>query len=120
MQPDSAENRNSIAESILEGSGADEDEDVVLDANGVCNDEPLPDLVEDVNTCDGKPETGNRKIRAQFGRKRTHNEQLCVGSCGVILGRATFYGSEAPNGVRVRFYTFIDIKPNHPFYRAFG
>jgi hypothetical protein len=52
--------------------------------------------------CDGKPETGNRRrLRARFGRKRTHNEELCVTSCGVILGRATFYGSEAPNGIRV-------------------
>ncbi|KAH6871949.1 hypothetical protein BKA70DRAFT_1484028 [Coprinopsis sp. MPI-PUGE-AT-0042] len=27
--------------------------------------------------------------------------ELCVASCGVIIGRATFYGSEAPNGVRL-------------------
>jgi hypothetical protein len=74
-------------EEVLEGSGADTDEDVEIDAGGVC---------------DGKPETGNRSVRARFGRKRTHNEELCVASCGVILGRATFYGSEAPNGVRVR------------------
>lgn len=51
--------------------------------------------------CDGKPEEGNKTLRARFGRRRTHNEELCVASCGVILGRATFYGSEAPNGVRV-------------------
>jgi len=63
-----------------------DDEEVVLDKDGVC---------------DGKPEEGNKTLRARFGRKRTHNEELCVASCGVILGRATFYGSEAPNGVRV-------------------
>lgn len=62
--------------------------------------------------CEGKSELGNRRLRARFGRRRTHNEQLCVGSCGVIIGRATFYGSEAPNGVRVRptvitLYDFI-------------
>ncbi|PPQ79909.1 hypothetical protein CVT26_004187 [Gymnopilus dilepis] len=51
--------------------------------------------------CDGKSEEGNLKLRARFGRRRTHNEELCVASCGVILGRATFYGSEAPNGVRM-------------------
>lgn len=62
------------------------DEEIEVDANGVC---------------DGKPEKGNKALRARFGRKRTHNEELCVASCGVILGRATFYGSEAPNGVRV-------------------
>jgi hypothetical protein len=68
-----------------EGSGII-DEEVTVDASGIC---------------DGKPEVGNRKVRARFGRRRTHNEELCVASCGVILGRATFYGSEAPNGVRV-------------------
>lgn len=69
-----------------EGTGV-EDEDVIVDARGI--------------VCDGKPEKGNRLVRARFGRRRTHNEQLCVASCGVILGRATFFGSEAPNGVRV-------------------
>lgn len=50
-----------------------------------------------------KPESGNRRIRARFGQRRTHNEQLCVATCGVILGRATMYGSEGVNGVRVHF-----------------
>lgn len=63
-----------------------DDEEVMIDSAGVC---------------EGKPEEGNKTLRARFGRKRTHNEELCVASCGVILGRATFYGSEAPNGVRV-------------------
>jgi len=63
-----------------------DDEEVVIDSAGVC---------------DEKPEQGNKSLRARFGRKWTHNEELCVASCGVILGRATFYGSEAPNGVRV-------------------
>ncbi|KAI0054519.1 hypothetical protein BV25DRAFT_1922614 [Artomyces pyxidatus] len=51
--------------------------------------------------CTGKPDAGNARPRARFGRRRTHNEQLCVATCGVVLGRATFYGSEAPNGVRL-------------------
>nr|GAT48907.1 predicted protein [Mycena chlorophos] len=68
----------------LEGSGADADEDIELDEDGVCPD---------------KPESGNKKVRARFGHRRTHNEELCVMSCGVIVGRATFDGSEAPNGV---------------------
>ena len=69
-----------------------DDEEVVLDKDGIC---------------DGKPEEGNKTLRARFGRKRTHNEELCVASCGVILGRATFYGSEAPNGVQVRETLFV-------------
>lgn len=68
------------------GSTLHVDEEVIVNVNGIC---------------DGKPEAGNKTIRARFGRRRTHNEQLCVASCGIILGRATFYGSEAPNGVRV-------------------
>ncbi|KAJ7172783.1 hypothetical protein C8R43DRAFT_874068 [Mycena crocata] len=83
----------------LEGSGADADEDVEIDANGIC---------------DGKPETGNRTVRARFGRRRTHNEELCVASCGVILGRATFYGSEAPNGVREFWMKLFPTKRSLP------
>lgn len=74
-------------EEIGEGAGLQvDDDDAFMDKDGACDD---------------KPETGNRAPRARFGRRRTHNEELCVGSCGVILGRATFFGSEAPNGVRV-------------------
>ncbi|ETW86544.1 hypothetical protein HETIRDRAFT_121213 [Heterobasidion irregulare TC 32-1] len=49
--------------------------------------------------CAEKSEMGNVKLRARFGCSRTHSEQLCVATCGVVLGRATFYGSEAVNGV---------------------
>ncbi|KAF7292669.1 hypothetical protein MIND_01165100 [Mycena indigotica] len=76
-------------EETLEGDGADSNEDIELDVNTI--------------VCDGKPETGNRIVRARFGRTMTHNEELCVSSCGIILGRATFYGSEAPNAV-VQFW----------------
>lgn len=57
--------------------------------------------------CPDKAETGNvapqksQKIQISLGRCWTHNEELCVGCCGMIFGRATFYGSEAPNAVRV-------------------
>ncbi|KAJ7635627.1 hypothetical protein B0H17DRAFT_1107508, partial [Mycena rosella] len=83
----------------LEGLEADEDEDVEIDANGIC---------------DGKPEAGNKSVRARFGRRRTHNEELCVASCGVILGRATFYGSEAPNGVREFWMKLFPTKRSLP------
>lgn len=45
--------------------------------------------------CEEKSVEGNRRIKALLGRRHTHNEELCVASCGVILGRATFFGSEA-------------------------
>jgi hypothetical protein len=44
--------------------------------------------------CPSKPETGNRKLRALFGRRRTHNEQIMVRPCGIIIARQTFFGSE--------------------------
>jgi hypothetical protein len=85
---------------VIEGPGVD-DAEVTFDEGGIC---------------DGKPESGNRPIRAMFGRRRTHNKELCVASCGVILGRATCYGSEAPNGVRVSLcHSYLsEIYSNHP------
>lgn len=66
-------------------------------------DETLDEALDNgIVECDAKSTSGNRTHRAQFGRRRTHNEELCVASCGVILGRATFMGSEAINGVLVR------------------
>jgi len=35
-----------------------------------------------------------KRIKATFGRKRTHNEQVLVAPCGIILARETFYGAE--------------------------
>jgi hypothetical protein len=46
------------------------------------------------SACPSKPEAGNRKIRALFGRRRTHNEQIMVRPCGIIVARQTFFGSE--------------------------
>jgi hypothetical protein len=60
-------------------------------------------IVEEMSAeCEGKAETGNRTLKAYFGRRRTHNEQLIVRTCGVIVARATMYGSEAISGVHVR------------------
>ncbi|KJA13704.1 hypothetical protein HYPSUDRAFT_72911 [Hypholoma sublateritium FD-334 SS-4] len=44
--------------------------------------------------CDQKSSDGNRPLRARFGRCQTHSEQLMVRPCGVIVARATFFGSE--------------------------
>ncbi|KDR69492.1 hypothetical protein GALMADRAFT_77432, partial [Galerina marginata CBS 339.88] len=84
----------------VKGPGVDDDKELALTLEG---------------TCDGKPETGNRNVQARFGRRWTHNEQLCVASCGVILGRATFYGSEAPNGVWTFWRRLFPTKASLPF-----
>jgi len=88
--PDLRETTGDDDEANLEGPG-DSDDQVLVNSAG--------------DLCDDKPETGNRKLRAQFGRRRSHNEELCVASCGVTFGRERFYGSEAPNGVRVRYFS---------------
>ncbi|KAF7304399.1 hypothetical protein HMN09_00842000 [Mycena chlorophos] len=41
-----------------------------------------------------KDPNGNRKIRALFGWRKSHNEQIIVRPCGMIIARATFFGSE--------------------------
>ncbi|KAF6763614.1 hypothetical protein DFP72DRAFT_1136202 [Ephemerocybe angulata] len=70
--------------------------------------------VGEEDLCAGKKSGGNRGLKARFGRRRTHNEELCVASCGVILGRATFYGSEAPNGVRTFLKGLFPTKKSLP------
>jgi hypothetical protein len=52
------------------------------------------DTQEDPSACPNKPDTGIRKIRAMFGRHRTHNEQIMVHPCGIIVACCTFFGSE--------------------------
>ena len=46
-------------------------------------------------------DTPKGKLKAEFGRRRTHNEQVIVYPCGMILLRETFYGAEGPGSVIV-------------------
>lgn len=46
--------------------------------------------------------TKTKKVRSQFGRKRSHNEQIFVAPCGEIIARETFFGAEAVSSVVVR------------------
>ncbi|KAF8576618.1 hypothetical protein K439DRAFT_1649253 [Ramaria rubella] len=59
-----------------------------------------PPLLVVPEMCDEKAVQGNRKLCAQFRRRRTHNKQLIIRPCGVIVSRATFFGSEAISSVR--------------------
>ncbi|KAG2062217.1 hypothetical protein BDR06DRAFT_986108 [Suillus hirtellus] len=77
---------DSVPSSLDSGSSspnsADEDLEVIVDSE-----------------CNGKPENSNKHLRARFGRHRTHNEQLIMRPCGVILVQATFFGSKAISAV---------------------
>ncbi|OJA20539.1 hypothetical protein AZE42_01607 [Rhizopogon vesiculosus] len=83
-------------------NSADEDLEVILDSE-----------------CDGKPENGNRHLRARFGQRRTHNEQLIMRPCGVILARATFFGSEAVSAVYEFAKTVFPTAASTPEYFVF-
>ena len=38
--------------------------------------------------------TSKKRVSAQFGRKRTHNKQILVAPCGIIIACETFFGVE--------------------------
>ena len=48
------------------------------------------------------PTSTSNKIQTKFGRRWTHNEQLVVCPCGMILMRETFYNAEGIASVTVR------------------
>jgi hypothetical protein len=48
-----------------------------------------------------------QKLCVQFGCKQTHNEQIIVTPCGIILARKTFYGAEAVSSVAVCYAAII-------------
>ena len=81
LQPGKSTEPGNEVDDPLEGSG-DEDDHILLDAEG--------------NLCDGKTDTGNWKLNAQFGCRWSHNEKLCVAAWGIIYNHQRFYGLEAP------------------------
>jgi hypothetical protein len=58
--------------------------------------------------CPSKDPEGNRKLRALFGRRRSHNEQIVVAPCGMILIRKTFMGSETVPQVVVHLVSLLN------------
>lgn len=56
--------------------------------------------------CPSKSDAGNRVFKAQFGRRRTHNEQTLVRPCGIIYARATMFGAEAVSNFLVSLPCF--------------
>lgn len=54
-----------------------------------------------VETVRGGRRLESARVWGVFGRRWTHNEQLMVRPCGVVIGRATFYASESLSGVKV-------------------
>ncbi|KAK7001157.1 hypothetical protein R3P38DRAFT_3612695 [Favolaschia claudopus] len=78
------------ADSMPDITGDNDDDDEVIIEHG--RDGPVQ------VGCDGKPEGGNRRLRAYFGSRRTHNEQLIMRSCG-DFAKATFPSPESENAI---------------------
>jgi hypothetical protein len=83
----------------------------------------LKELIDDVDDEQGEASAAGepkpKKIRAQFGCKRTHNEQIIVAPCGMIIAQETFYGAEAVSSVVEmvkHVYCMDGTMPNHIFF----
>ena len=81
--------------------------------DSVAEERPLDDVVDDeaeqdieiavAIQDDAQHASSERKrLWAQFGHWRTHNEELMVAPCGIILARQIFYGAEGVSSVAVR------------------
>ncbi|PPR05018.1 hypothetical protein CVT24_010211 [Panaeolus cyanescens] len=65
------------------------------DDNGLGEDIIEVDTVPEEDTeCLQRVEGVKQKISARFGRRQTASEQFMVRPCGIVVARATFYGSE--------------------------
>ncbi|KAN0096936.1 hypothetical protein V8E55_001382 [Tylopilus felleus] len=75
--------------------------------------------LEDVSTHQDQPLANTRKVCAKFTRSRTHNGQLAVAPCGMILGRDTMFGAEGIASVAEfikRTFHIEALKPDHIFF----
>ena len=65
------------------------------DIQNLLDDPAVPSNVQ------AKSKDTEKKMKSTLTRKWTHNEQLLVRPCGVIVARATFFEAEAPSNCRV-------------------
>lgn len=65
------------------------------------------DTMEGVEVEAGREVPEPKKLRVQFGHKYTHNEQIMVAPCGIILSQATFFGAEAVLTVIICCWYFL-------------
>ncbi|KAJ7135526.1 hypothetical protein C8R46DRAFT_1181090 [Mycena filopes] len=62
-----------------------------------------PEVLASTSTPTGLPTTSHpstTRLKGSLARSWTHNEQLFVRCCGIIISRATFFGSEGISGVK--------------------
>ncbi|TFY76226.1 hypothetical protein EWM64_g7787 [Hericium alpestre] len=83
-----------IAQTQNEESSEDEEDDCMSD-----EEKPIEVENEEVAGEGHKDIPAEVKVKVQFGRKKTHNEQLFVAPCGMIIACKTFFRSEAYSSV---------------------
>jgi hypothetical protein len=66
-----------------------------------------------------EPGEPSSSIKGRTSRRWTHNEQLFVRCCGVIISCTTFFGSEGVSGVKV-FYSLRISGSHAPTYFSKG
>jgi len=100
---------DAIAEDVDLATFADDDDEQAFELDE--HNRVLPDLSPSPAGASEPPPTSTsppqKRIAAQFGRKRTHNEQILVTPCGMILARETFYGAEAISTCVVSFSSYV-------------
>ncbi|KAF9041183.1 hypothetical protein BJ165DRAFT_1350265 [Panaeolus papilionaceus] len=75
--------------------------------------------IHSAGALEGSNTQAAKKLRIKFGRRCTHNEQLFVAPCGVIVVREMFYHAEALKSVIEmikRTYRIPGTAPDHIFF----
>jgi hypothetical protein len=75
-----------------------------IDLNGHVTADSPQEILQEPST------TNSRKLCAKFARSRTHNEQLVVAPCGMILGWDTMFGAEGIASVAVSHPFFVAVR----------
>ncbi|KAK7016189.1 hypothetical protein VNI00_018973 [Paramarasmius palmivorus] len=74
--------------------------------------------VDGLDECGAKKsEQGNQVLKAIFSQQQTHNEQIAVCPCGVIVGRTTFHGTEAVSNIDLLEQLFLKALCNIPGFQ---
>ena len=86
--------------------------------NEVFEIDPNGHIVEDDDQHAPAPAAAHKRLRAKFTRSRTHNEQLAVAPCGMILGRDTMFGAEGVTSVAVSPHALLNraVVINHTYH----
>ncbi len=72
------------------GSDAEEDKDQEYDVHE--EEFHIPSQSQSQPQSQAHPK---KRVRAMFGRARTHNKQFLISSCGIIIAREMFYDAES-------------------------